>query len=261
MNILNKQQNLKSLFDFQKNDQEYKEYKHYLNYYYEKPTKQDKYDRSYDNGKLLLINKKNSQKRIEITPARFGDLEIIYEQLKMQKKIILEKISIIIEKPENYNQEDRDLFDELKEKYGLFNQKIIEIDTINKNYYISMEQLLQDKIQRMNETAVYYMQRTNSYQNLAELDPILKSEKAMLIKLFNQSKNQTPTNIDKTAKQLNIPSKTIEAWFNWIQNCFYYLKNKKELYSINDHIDHIEAEFETKNKYMLLKKPQIKEIN
>jgi len=261
MNILNKQQNLESLFDFQKNDQAYKEYKQYLNYYYEKPTKQDKYDRSYENGKLLLINKKNPQKKIEIIPARFGDLEIIYEQLKMQKKIILEKISIIIEKPENYNQEDRDLFDELKEKYGLFNQKIIEIDAINKNYYMSMEQLLQNKIKTMNETAIYYMQRTQSYQTLTELDPILKSEKAMLIKLFHQSKNQTPTNTDKIAKQLNIPSKTIEAWFIWIQNCFLYLKNKKELYSINDHIDHMEAEFETKNKYMLLKKPQIKEIN
>ena len=83
MNILNKQQNLESLFDFQKNDQAYKEYKQYLNYYYEKPTKQDKYDRSYENGKLLLINKKNPQKKIEIIPARFGDLEIIYEQLKI----------------------------------------------------------------------------------------------------------------------------------------------------------------------------------
>ena len=261
MNILNKQQNLESLFDFQKNDQEYKEYRHYLNYYYEKPTKQDIYDRSYDNGKLLLINKKNPQKKIEITPARFGDLEIIYEQLKMQKKIILEKISIIIEKPENYNQEDRDHFDELKEKYGLYNQKIIEIDAINKNYYVSMEQLLQDKIKTMNETAIYYMKRTHSYQTLVEFDPILKSTKADLVKLFHQSQNQIPANIDKIAKQLNIPSKIIEAWFIWIQNCFLYLKNKKELYNINDHIDNMETEFETKNKYMLLKKPQIKEIN
>lgn len=261
MNILNKQQNLESLFDFQKNDQEYKQYKQYLNYYYEKPTKQDKYDRSYDNGKLLLINKKNPQKKIEIIPARFDDLEIIYEQLKMQKKIILEKISIIIEKPENYTQEDRDFFDELKEKYGLYNQKIIEINAINKNYYISMEQLLQDKIKIMNETAIYYMHRTHSYQIIANLNPILKSEKDTLIKLFHQAKNQIPSNINIIAKQLNIPSNTIEAWFNWIQNCYYYLKNKKELYSINDHIDHMEAEFETKNKYMLLKKPQIKEIN
>jgi hypothetical protein len=261
MNILNKQQNLESLFDFQKNDQEYKEYKHYLNYYYQKPTKQDKYDRSYDNGKLLLINKKNPQKKIEITPARFGDLEIIYEQLKMQKKIILEKISIIIEKPENYTQEDRDLFDELKEKYGLYNQKIIEIDAINKHYYVSMEELLQNKIKTMNQTALYYMYRTQSYQTLAGLDPILKSTKAILIKLFHEAKNQIPPNTDKIAKQLNIPSQIIDAWFNWIQNCYYYLKNKKELYSINDQIDHHEAEFETKNKYMLLKKPHIKEIN
>ena len=43
----------------------------------------------------------------------------------MQKKIILEKISIIIEKPENYNQED---LAETSDKDGRQNMKYLVLD-------------------------------------------------------------------------------------------------------------------------------------
>ena len=261
MDILNKNQNLELLFSFHKNETEYKEYLEYLQYYYQKPLKQDKYERAFENGKLFLIDKKNPNKKIEIVPAKYGDLEILYEQLKTEKKIILEKISIIIEKPENYNEQDRELFNKLKSNYSLYNKKIIEIDKINKEYYLSIEKLIQKKINSMNETAQFYMKRIQSYKNINDNEMISKKNKNHLIKLFNQSNKSIPKNIDNIAKSLNIPSKIIELWFIWINYSYNYILSKSNLYKINDQIDKEEKDFELKNKYMLLKKPEIIKLN
>jgi len=257
MDILNKNQNLEILFHYDRENKTYQDYLEYLNLYYKNPTKNDKYDRVFDNGHFFLIDKKNPKKKIEITPSKFSNLKKLYNNLKINNKIILEKISAIIEKTENYNDEDRNIFNELKNQYSLFNKKIIEIDTINENYYSSMENLNQEQINLSNSLAEYYNKRNNIFKNISQSIPI--NVKNKLIILFKKNNNKIPTDYDTNiiAKNNSIPSKVIEEWFLWIEQCYYYLITKKKLYETIKEINLKEIEFENKNKYILLKLPEI----
>ena len=257
MDILNKNQNLETLFDYNRENKSYQDYLEYLNLYYKNPTKNDKYDKLYENGHFFLIDKKNPKKKIEITPSKFTDLKKLYNDLKINNKIILEKISAIIEKTENYNDEDRNIFNDLKNKYSLYNKKIIEIDVINENYYKSMESLNLEQINLSNNLAEYYNKRNNIFKNITQSIP--KKIKNKLIILFKKNNNKIPSDneINKIAKNNTIPSKVIDEWFLWIEQCYYYLITKNKLYEIIKEINAKEKEFENKNKYMLLKLPEI----
>ena len=257
MDILNKNQNLETLFDYNRENKSYQDYLEYLNLYYKNPTKNDKYDKLFENGKFFLIDKKNPKKKIEITPSKFTDLKKLYNDLKINNKIILEKISAIIEKTENYNDEDRNIFNDLKNKYSLYNKKIIEIDVINENYYKSMESLNLEQINLSNNLAEYYNKRNNIFKNITQSIP--KKIKNKLIILFKKNNNKIPSDneINKIAKNNTIPSKVIDEWFLWIEQCYYYLITKNKLYEIIKEINGKEKEFENKNKYMLLKLPEI----
>ena len=201
--------------------------------------------------------KKILKKKIEITPSKFTDLKKLYNDLKINNKIILEKISAIIEKTENYNDEDRNIFNNLKNKYSLYNKKIIEIDVINENYYKSMESLNLEQINLSNNLAEYYNKRNNIFKNITQSIP--KKIKNKLIILFKKNNNKIPSDneINKIAKNNTIPSKVIDEWFLWIEQCYYYLITKNKLYEIIKEINSKEKEFENKNKYMLLKLPEI----
>ena len=257
MDILNKNQNLETLFDYNRENKSYQDYLEYLNLYYKNPTKNDKYDKLYENGHFFLIDKKNPKKKIEITPSKFTDLKKLYNDLKINNKIILEKISAIIEKTENYNDEDRNIFNDLKNKYSLYNKKIIEIDVINENYYKSMESLNLEQINLSNNLAEYYNKRNNIFKNITQSIP--KKIKNKLIILFKKNNNKIPSDneINTIAKNNTIPSKVIDEWFLWIEQCYYYLITKNKLYEIIKEINGKEKEFENKNKYMLLKLPEI----
>ena len=257
MDILNKNQNLETLFDYNRENKSYQDYLEYLNLYYKNPTKNDKYDKLFENGHFFLIDKKNPKKKIEITPSKFTDLKKLYNDLKINNKIILEKISAIIEKTENYNDEDRNIFNDLKNKYSLYNKKIIEIDVINENYYKSMESLNLEQINLSNNLAEYYNKRNNIFKNITQSIP--KKIKNKLIILFKKNNNKIPSDneINIIAKNNTIPSKVIDEWFLWIEQCYYYLITKNKLYEIIKEINGKEKEFENKNKYMLLKLPEI----
>ena len=257
MDILNKTQNLEKLFEYDKNDKLYHDYLEYLKLYYQKPNKNNKYDTSYDNGKLFLIDKKNKTKKIEINPSKYTDLDKLYNDLKLNIKIVLERISLIVEKTENYNDIDREEFKNLKEKYLLYNTKIIEIDSINEKYNKSIDILLTEKIELSNNLAKYYIERTNAFNNISKEIP--KNIKNELIKIYNKNENKTPldTDVNYIAKKYTIPSKIIEEWFQWIEKCYYYLITKKKVYLINDEIKKNQQIFEYKNKNMLLKIPEI----
>ena len=257
MDILNKNQNLEILFDYNRENKSYQDYLEYLNLYYKNPTKNDKYDKLFENGQFFLIDKKNPKKKIEITPSKFTDLKKLYNDLKINNKIILEKISAIIEKTENYNDEDRNIFNDLKNKYSLYNKKIIEIDVINENYYKSMESLNLEQINLSNNLAEYYNKRNNIFKNITQSIP--KKIKNKLIILFKKNNNKIPSDneINTIAKNNTIPSKVIDEWFLWIEQCYYYLITKNKLYEIIKEINSKEKEFENKNKYMLLKLPEI----
>ena len=59
------------------------------------------------------------------------------------------------------------------------------------------------------------------------------------------------------SKKNEIPSKEIENWFKWIDYSCKYLLAKNDLYKINDIIKKNKEDFDNKNEFMLIKKPNV----
>lgn len=258
MEYLTNSSNMSSLFEFNKeSNKEYESYEKYLKFYYQIPSKKDPYNRSMVDGKYILSDLKNPSKKIIIDPAKYLNLFELFKNLKLYNEIILEKISILIEKPSNIDDDDRKSFDELKKKYGLFSKKIQEIDEINKNHFEEMEKLTIKKLDYSLLMAKYYNERNMSFKEITEKIPI--ESKTEIIQYFSQNKHSIPEQkmIDKIAKKLDIPSNDVEKWFKWIEKCYLYLKSKNELYKIMKEQNEKNTEFIYKCENFIIKKPII----
>jgi len=258
MEYLTNSNSIDELFDYNKeSNKEYESYEKYLQYYYQLPSKKDPYDRDMKDGKYILSDVKNPDKKITIEPSKYIDLNVLFNKLKTYNKIILEKISILIEKPSNFDEEDRKYFNELKKNYGVYSKKIQEIDAINQNHFEYMEQLTIKKIDNSLLMAKYYNERNSSFKEINE--PILKESKAEIIKSFNKNGRKIPTqeSIDKLGKKLHISSNEMEKWFYWTDKCFHYLQAKYDLYRNMQEQNIKDKEFNHKCKIFIIKKPII----
>ena len=137
---------IQNLYNNNRNNKEYEAYEKYLNYYFQKPSEKDIYTRSFEDGKFILTEIKNPKKKIIIDSAKYTNLFDLYKNLKMYNDIILDKISLLIEKPSNINDNDRENFEKLKKNYILYNKKIQEIDKLNKNHLEQVKELTIKKI-------------------------------------------------------------------------------------------------------------------
>ena len=255
MDYLKNDENLLDYYNYDKNSEEYQKYLTYLNYYFSEPSKKDKYKREYENGNYILIDKNN--KKIIIEPSKFVNLNKLYNDLEVFNNIALEKISIIIEKTSNFTDDDRKEFKDLKEKYSIYINKIKEIDLLNNSYYDELEKNLSLKFDLSVKLAKFYLERRKTYNEINIM--IEKKLKNELIKIYKKNNKSIPNilEINKIAKKNEIPSKEIELWFNWIDNSAKYVKTLNEIYKLNEIIKKNKEEFEIKNDYMLIKKPNI----
>jgi|TARA_B110000483_G_C18198898_1_gene544302 hypothetical protein len=259
MEYLTNSSNMSSLFDFNKErNKEYESYEKYLKFYYQLPSKKDPYIRTMVDGKYILSEIKNPSKKIIIDPAKYINLFELFKNLKLYNEIILEKVSILIEKPSNIDDDDRKSFDNLKNKYGLFSKKIQEIDVINKTHFEEMENLTIKKLDYSLLMAKYYNERNMSFKEITEKIPI--TSKNEIIQYYSQNKHSIPEQkiIDKIAKKLDIPSNDVEKWFNWIEKCYQYLQSKNELYKIIKEVNEKNTEFIYKCENFIIHKPNIK---
>lgn len=257
MEYLTNSSNIQNLFNSNRNDKEFETYEKYLSYYYQLPTKKDPYIREIDNGKYILTDIKNPKKKIIIDPAKYADLFDLYKNLKLYNEIILEKVSLLVEKPSNIDDDDREYFDKLKKNYSIYNKKLQEIDVINKDHLEIIEKLTIKKIDNSLLIAKFYNERNLIFKEIIE--PIDKESKKEIIELFHKNSNQIPDQktIDKTAKMLDIPSDDVEKWLNWTEKCYQYLQAKKILYDSIIEINKVKKEFIYKCENFIIKKPII----
>ena len=258
MEYLTNSSNILSLFEYNKDsNKDYESYEKYLKYYYQIPSKKDTYERSMVDGKYILTDIKNPSKKISLEPARYVNLFELFKNLKLYNEIILEKISLLIEKPSNIDDEDRKYFNELKTNYSLYSKKIQEIDDINQTYFQEMENLTIKKLDNSLLMAKYYNERNLIFKDITE--PILIESRTEIINYFNKNNNKIPEQkmIDKIARSLNIPSNDIEKWFNWVEKCYQYIMAKNELYKIMKKQKERTIEFTYKCENFIIKKPVI----
>ena len=275
MNILDNNLDLKKMYNYQIeniniekiykdqindiNNKEYEKYLKYLNFFFSKYNKKDKYNKEYLDGKYILIDKNNPNKKIIITPTEFIDIHKIYFELKNYSELFLSKISSLIESKNNITEEDREQFELYKKKYMLYHDKLNSIDSINKEFYDEMAILLNTKIEKSNMLAKYYQKRILDYKNINVM--INEKLKYKLIKYFKENKNKIPSLsiINKIAKENFIPSIEIERWFSWIETVYFYRLVNIEIVKINKEINDKDENFDINTRYMIIKKPTLEE--
>ena len=262
MNLIDDNINIQNMYKYQINEKESDEYEKYIKYltiFFQTEIKKEKYTKEYLDGKYLLINKNNPNKKIIITPSQFINIHRLYLELKKYSELILFKISNIVESKNNITDENRNEFEYLKKKYLSFKQQIEDINLINSNFYNEMEELLNKQIEKSNELAKYYQKRSLDYESIEVM--ISEPLKNKLIKIFKDKNKKIPgiSEINKIAKENSIPSKEIEKWFSWIESVYFYRLVKNELLEITKIIESKEHNFQNNTNYMIIKKPVIKE--
>lgn len=262
MNLIDDNINIQNMYKYQINEKESDEYEKYIKYltiFFQTEIKKEKYTKEYLDGKYLLIDKNNPNKKIIITPSQFINIHRLYLELKKYSELILFKISNIVESKNNITDENRDEFEYLKKKYLSFKQQIEDINLINSNFYNEMEELLNKQIEKSNELAKYYQKRSLDYESIEVM--ISEPLKNKLIKIFKDKNKKIPgiSEINKIAKENSIPSKEIEKWFSWIESVYFYRLVKNELLEITKIIESKEQNFKNNTNYMIIKKPVIKE--
>jgi hypothetical protein len=85
--------------------------------------------------------------------------------------------------------------------------------------------------------------------------------KTKLIKYFKENKKKIPslTIINKIAKDNKIPSDEIEKWFQWIESVYKYMAIQFEINEVENKLKEYEDEYDLNTRYMIIKKPDIKE--
>lgn len=260
MNILENNLNIESIYKYQLdvgNSTEYNNYLKYLNQYYAKLGKKEKYNKYYLNGKYVLEDKLNPSKKIYIEPTKFTDIDVLYIDFKNKIDMILNKISNLIETKNNITENNRNEFEKLKEQYAIYKKHIESIDKINKVHYDDLNKLLLEKIDKINELAQFYQKREEVFSEITIM--IKENLKNQLIKVFKENKKSIPniSQINKIAKDNDVPSAEIEKWFNWIEVIYKYMTVKNELTKINNDINIKEATYDIRSKNMIIKRPSI----
>lgn len=257
MEYLTNSSNIQSLFNSNRENKEYETYEKYLSYYYQLPSKKDPYERIKENGKYVLVDIKNPKKKIIIDPAIYVNLFDLFKNLKYYNEIILEKVSLLIEKPSNIDDDDRKYFEELKTNYSLYSKKLQEIDVINKDHLEIIEDLTMKKIDNSLLMAKYYNERNLIFKEIT--DSIEKEDKIQIINLFNKNNRKIPDQkiIDKSAKMLDIPSIEVEKWLKWTETCYQYLQARKIFHDSINKINEVKLEFQYKCENFIIKKPII----
>ena len=255
MNLVN-DVDIKNMFKYQVN-KDFDEYDKYLNIFFLKQQKKDKYNRDFIDGKYILIEKENPNKKITITPSKYININKLYIELRNYSNIILYKISNLIELKQNITEDHRNEFEELKNKFILNSNNRKDIDEINNIFYEEMKKIFQYKIDKLIDLAKFYQKRIESYKNINLM--ISEKLKNNLIIKFKNNKNKIPNNteINKIAKENSIPSIEIEKWFEWIEITYFYMIIKKDLNKVENEIKSKEEKFDINTKYMIIKKPII----
>lgn len=260
--MINEKADIKDMYKYQitsLNNEDYQQYLKYLTIFFGKEHKKDKYERMIMDGKYLLVDKGNPKKKIEITPSEFIDIQLLYIELKRYGDEILYEINNLIESKSNITEDNRKNFDRLKTQYILCKEKISEIDLINKEYYDEMEKLLNKKIENTNLLIKFHKMRNEIYDNIKV--SIKEELKSKMIKYFKENKKKIPglPIINKLGKENGISSDEIEKWFQWIEIVYKYIGIHLEMEDIEEKIKKNEDEYNLNTKYMIIKKPEIKE--
>lgn len=260
--------NIQELYKYQtekkedeSNTKEYGKYLKYMNIYFQKDSKKQKYDKKYENGKFILIDKTNPKKIIEITPAEFVDIQNWVNECKKISNEVFYKISQFIDTKENITDATREEFSTLKKKFSNATNYLKQLTAIHSSFYKEYFELTSKKIEKSNEIIIQYQKRKQLYKEINGMIP--ERAKKELIDIFHKKKNKIPGDheINQISKKIGVPSNETEKWFQWIESSYIYMAISKDLEELNNSAEMIEKKYNENTKYMMIKKPIVEEIS
>ena len=258
--------NIQELYKYQtekkpdeSNIKEYGKYLKYMNIYFQTGKKQ-KYDKKFENGKYILIDKSNPKKIIEITPAEFVDIQNWSNECKKISEEVFYKISQFIAGKENITDATREEFKHLKTKFVNANHYLIQLNAIHSGFYKEFLDANSKKIDRSNDIIIQYQKRKKLYKEIQGMIP--EKAKKELIEMFHKKKNKIPSDyeINQIAKKISVSSNETEKWFQWIEASYIYMAILRDLEELNNNIEMIDKKYNENTKYMMIKKPIVQEI-
>lgn len=192
--MINNKSNFTKIYDEQVSGkitgtEEYNQYIKYLAIFFQEPNnKRDRYRRETLDDKYILISKENPKKRIEITPTKFINIHRFYDELKIEMDKILLKFFSYIESKDNFTNENRADFDNIKQRYVTFKEKLNEIELINTSYFKELDKLNLEKLEKVNDLIIRYKKKTSVYSKIKTM--IKQQLKTEMIKEFQKIKCQ-----------------------------------------------------------------------
>ncbi len=250
--------NISNMLHFQQekeNDEKYTEYLNYLKAFYEKESKKTVYQKSYQDGKLVLSNQKGE--KIVITPSIIVDLDNYKNMLNKEVHNTLFKIVNLVETYSMTNESHKEEFQKLKNIYITFKKQLNDIENIETSFYTKIR-TAEDQIATLAiQLNVMKEERIEVYSKIKT--QITQKLKETLILQFKESQFKIPSTdvISKISQESSIPIEDIEFWFSWIEKSYLYVNKQHEYSSLIQSQKKDENDFEHLMKNYILQKPNI----
>jgi hypothetical protein len=250
--------NISNMFHFQQekeSDEKYTEYLNYLKAFYEKESKKTVYQKSYQDGKLVLSNQKGE--KIVITPSIIVDLDNYKNMLNKEVHNTLFKIVNLVETYSMTNESHKEEFQKLKNIYITFKKQLNDIENIETSFYTKIR-TAEDEIATLAiQLNVMKEERIEVYSKIKT--QITQKLKETLILQFKESQFKIPSTdvISKISQESSIPIEDIEFWFSWIEKSYLYVNKQHEYSSLIQSQKKDENDFEHLMKNYILQKPNI----
>ena len=262
--------NFNEYYEYQINNEKTKlqeEYKKYLKYCFQKNPKRSSkskkvttiYESYYDENskKYNLIDKSNPKKKILITTAAHINLNEYYNKLKLYSKYIIKYILDIVNSENNITKEEREQFETIKTKYIIIEKNMNDIHILKNKLDTELVELKNKLLTAKNDLLLKYNQKKEKYSNIKVM--IKEKVKTELIMAFKDNNNKIPSTsvINSISKKYNIAISDLNDWYEWINECYFYIMLNNDVTKIDETINKKTIEYENVFNNFMVKKENV----
>jgi hypothetical protein len=223
--------NIGSMAEYQENlyeDAKYLEYLSFIKTFFEREKKKSQYNKSYEGGKLVLINKTDKTKKVMITPPVIVDIDTYKTYLNREIEVVLFKIVTLVESYTMTADEQKVEFGKLKSLYITFKGQLNQIDQVEKNHVAKLAALEEEIAATAIDLNVMKDSRQDAYRQIQA--PIFGAVREILMKRYKENglKPLDLNVVQEIAREHEVAPEVLEAWLGWIAKSAAYVEAQRK---------------------------------
>ncbi len=223
--------NIGSMAEYQENlyeDAKYLEYLSFIKTFFERERKKSQYNKSYEGGKLVLINKTDKTKKVMITPPVIVDIDTYKTYLNREIEVVLFKIVTLIESYTMTADEQKAEFAKLKSLYITFKSQLNQIDQVEKSHMEKLAALEEQIAATAIDLNVMKDSRQDAYRQIQA--PISGAVREILMKRYKENglKPLDLNVVQEIAREHEVAPEVLEAWLGWIAKSAAYVEAQRK---------------------------------